>query len=84
MDAPSFSSINSSRAWINFDAEHSLSMEKVFFNNLLLLGFDVQQNEKKYKIAFHHEMFRNPNVKGMEVVLHYLLNQMYPERMSEV
>ena len=81
MDAPSFSAINASQMYANAD---KLSVEKMFFSNLLLLGFDTQQNELKYKIPFSHDMFKNPNVKGMEVIIHFLLEHLYPARMKEV
>lgn len=59
-------------------------MERLWFSNTLLLGFDVAQNEKKYRISFSFDMFKNPNVKGMEVIIHFLLSQLFPKRMSEV
>jgi hypothetical protein len=61
-----------------------LSVERFWFSNTLLLGFDAAQNEKKHRVAFSHDMFKNPNVKGMEVVLHFMLSQLYPTRMNEV
>ena len=61
-----------------------LSVERIWFSNTLLLGFDAVQSEKKYRVAFSHDMFKNPNVKGMEVVLHFLLCQLYTTRMNEV
>jgi HAUS augmin-like complex subunit 6 N-terminus len=64
--------------------DDKLSVERIWFSNTLLLGFDVAQNEKKYRIPFSHDMFKNPNVKGMEVVLHFLLSKLYPTRVTEV
>lgn len=61
-----------------------LAVERIWFSNTLLLGFDAAQNEKKYRMSFSHDMFKNPNVKGMEVVLHFLLSQLYPTRINEV
>lgn len=64
--------------------DDSLSVERIWYTNTLLLGFDVAQNEKKHRIGFSADMFRNPNVKGMEVVLHFLLSQLFPTRVNEV
>lgn len=61
-----------------------LSVERLWFSNTLLLGFDAGLNEKKYRVAFSHDMFKNPNAKGMEVVLHFLLSQLFPSRINEV
>lgn len=59
-------------------------VERVWFNNTRLLGFNAAQNESKYGTSFSHDMFKNPNVKGMEVILHFLLSQLYPTRLNEV
>eukprot|EP00026_Physarum_polycephalum_P001963 Phypoly_transcript_01967.p1 GENE.Phypoly_transcript_01967~~Phypoly_transcript_01967.p1 ORF type:complete len:976 (-),score=205.64 Phypoly_transcript_01967:29-2956(-) len=61
-----------------------LSVERFWFSNTLLLGFDAAENEKKYRVAFSHDMFKNPNLKGMEVVLHFLFSKLYPTRMNEL
>jgi hypothetical protein len=64
--------------------EDKISVERMWFTNTLLLGFDVSQSEKKYRMGFSFDMFRNPNVKGMEVILHFLLVQLFPTRINEV
>lgn len=53
--------------------------EDALFSSLLLLGLDPDFAEKKYGCSISREMFRTPNVKGMEVVLHYLLTRVSPE-----
>src|SRR4051812_29820702 len=52
-----------------------LSIEHLFFNNLLLLGFDVRAQERKHHLAFDERMFRKTNVKGMEVPRHSNLSR---------
>lgn len=54
-------------------------IEDVLFSNLVLLGLDNETCEKKYGCVMSREMFRTPNVKGMEAVLHFLLLKCVPE-----
>lgn len=56
-----------------------LGIEDVLFSNLVLLGLDNETCEKKYGCTMSREMFRTPNVKGMEAVLHFLLMRSVPE-----
>ncbi len=60
------------------------STEGAFFTNLLLLGFDVLNNEKKHNIQFHPQMFATSNVKGMQVVLHFLFKRLSPDKAEKV
>lgn len=57
----------------------NLGIEEVLFSNLVLLGLDSEVAEKKYGCCITRDMFRAPNVKGMEAVLHYLLLKCVPE-----
>eukprot|EP00743_Colponemidia_sp_Colp-15_P011284 GILK01012564.1.p1 GENE.GILK01012564.1~~GILK01012564.1.p1 ORF type:complete len:814 (-),score=144.86 GILK01012564.1:37-2439(-) len=58
-----------------------MAAEDVMFNSLLLLGFDCESMEKKHRIPFNKEMFshRQGNLKGMEVVIYFLLHRLNPE-----
>ncbi|XP_028407045.1 HAUS augmin-like complex subunit 6 [Dendronephthya gigantea] len=47
-------------------------LKEVFYTNLLLLGFDGEAQEAKYRIPFNSDMFVYPNKKAMEVILHFL------------
>ncbi|CAH1796354.1 unnamed protein product [Owenia fusiformis] len=53
-------------------------VRQVFFTNLLLLGFDPDAAEAKYKLLFNRDMFALPNKTGFEVVLHFLFNRLNP------
>lgn len=57
-----------------------ISEEHTFFSTLVLLGFNVTAAEAQHKINFKPEMFRVPCKKGSEVILHFLLTQLDPER----
>lgn len=56
-----------------------LTVENVLFSNLVLLGLDPEHAERKYGCSLTRDMFRAPNVKGMEAVLHFLLSQVSSE-----
>ena len=56
-----------------------LTVENVLFSNLVLLGLDPEHAERKYGCSLTRDMFRAPNVKGMEAVLHFLLSQVSTE-----
>eukprot|EP01117_Protostelium_nocturnum_P000058 TRINITY_DN1014_c0_g1_i1.p1 TRINITY_DN1014_c0_g1~~TRINITY_DN1014_c0_g1_i1.p1 ORF type:complete len:559 (-),score=121.56 TRINITY_DN1014_c0_g1_i1:1037-2713(-) len=58
-------------------------MESAFFCNVLLLGFDCENEKKKHSILFHSEMFKSPNVKGMEVIFYFLLLKMFGNETKE-
>jgi hypothetical protein len=61
-----------------FTAEH------IWFINMLMLGFNPQAEQKKHSLAFNEEMFRRPNEKGMEVVLHFLFQRLLGSKAKEV
>jgi hypothetical protein len=61
-----------------------LSLNQVFFANLLLLGFDVNAEQRKHGVSFHADMFRKPNEKGLFVVLYFLIVRLYPKSSKEV
>jgi hypothetical protein len=57
----------------------TLCAETVFWNNLLLLGFDSEEYEKKYQMQFNRDMFQKVNVKGMEIVMFFLIGKIEQE-----
>ncbi|XP_063679738.1 HAUS augmin-like complex subunit 6 [Bolinopsis microptera] len=61
----------------------NVTEEHAFFSTLQLLQFNVFSADKQYKIQFKPDMFRVPNKKGLEVVLHFLLTKLDPERSKE-
>lgn len=58
------------------DTDRSLSYESLFFTNLLLLGFNVENHEKEYRIPFHKDMFKSSNVRAMEIITHFMMGKM--------
>ncbi|KAL4227375.1 HAUS augmin-like complex subunit 6 [Mactra antiquata] len=60
-----------------------LDMKQLFFNNLLLLGFDAQSMEATNHIPFNKTMFDLPNKHGAEIVLHYLFQRLNPTMCKE-
>lgn len=54
----------------NFDPKR---MEKEFFSNIVMLGFDAEAERRRFGIVFSPDMFRRPNAKGMEVIFHFLI-----------
>ncbi len=56
-----------------------MTLEQTFFSNLILLGFDVALEQKKNGIPFTPDMFRNSNMKGMSVVIYFLLVKLSPK-----
>nr|XP_006814144.1 PREDICTED: uncharacterized protein LOC100366745 [Saccoglossus kowalevskii] len=56
---------------------------ELFFNNLLLLGFEATREEAKHRIPFTSEMFALPNKKGFEVVTHFLFEKLNPAMAAE-
>jgi len=57
-----------------------ISEEHTFFSTLLILGFNVTASETQHKISFKPDMFKVPCKKGAEVILHFLLTQLDPDR----
>eukprot|EP01080_Neovahlkampfia_damariscottae_P002486 gene2486-3195_t len=55
-------------------------MEQVFWDNIILIGFDINENEKKYKIKFNENMFKKPNPTGLFVLLHFLFTKLNSKR----
>jgi hypothetical protein len=63
-----------------FDDDQALEKDNLWFTNLLLLGFDPINLEKKHRIVFNKDMFKNANVQGMEIVFHFLFNRLDPKK----
>ncbi len=82
----SFDDVTSSGDLLIFDSSDRahLSVDQVFFTNILLLGFDPTTESKKHSIAFVPEMFKSPNVKGMEVISYFLFGKLNPKETKEV
>ena len=62
-------------------------MEKrtLWYSNLILLGFDTDEVQKKTNIVFTPDMFRVANVKGMEQVVFFFFENIFtPHRTREV
>ncbi len=49
--------------------------EAAAFTNLLTLGFDPALMGRKRATSFHRQMLRKTNAKGMEIVLHLLIQR---------
>ena len=60
------------------------SVERLFYTNLLLLGFDPQQYEREYQTRLHKEMFQTSNLKAMEVVVWFLLGKYEGEKARNI
>ncbi len=50
-------------------------IEAAAFTNLLMLGFDPALMERKHATSCHLRMFRKTNAKGMEILLHFLMQR---------
>lgn len=61
---------------------------KLMTNSVLttiqLFGLNLKSNEKDYKIQFNSTMFNRPNQKAFEVIVHFLLCQIDPEKAEKV
>ena len=55
-------------------------MEKDFWDNLILIGFEIEENERKYKIIFNENMFKKPNPTGLFVILYFLFSKLNLKR----
>lgn len=62
-----------------FHAAASATVEDVFFANLVLLGMEIENSEKKYGCIIAKDMFHAPNVRGMEAILYFLLGKVSAE-----
>ena len=58
-------------------------IESATFTNLLLLGFDPVLMERKHATTFHRRMFRKANAKGMEIVLHFLIQRGFDQQCAQ-
>ena len=50
-------------------------IEAAAFTNLLMLGFDPALMERKHATSSHLRLFRKTNAKGMEILLHFLMQR---------
>ena len=58
-------------------------IESATFTNLLLLGLDPVLMERKHATTFHRRMFRKANAKGMEIVLHFLIQRGFDQQCAQ-
>lgn len=49
---------------------------ELFFNNLLILGFDTNTVEKEHRVTCDKDMFCLPNQKMFEIVTHFLFGKL--------
>ncbi len=61
-----------------------ISPKEVFWNNLMLLGFNSQEHEKLYGIPFHMDMFDQSNGKGMQVIFYFLFRLINRDKAKKV
>ena len=66
------------------EPEEKLSVERLFYDNLLLLGFEAGALTKKYGASLGADMFRRSNPKAMEIVVYFLLLKIAPEQTKDV
>eukprot|EP00056_Hartaetosiga_gracilis_P005954 m.91300 g.91300 ORF g.91300 m.91300 type:complete len:209 (-) comp12326_c0_seq7:5432-6058(-) len=57
--------------------------EDLLFRNLRLLGFDAHEESTRHHVHCHKRMFNNGNVKGLYVVVYFLLMKLNPLRTKE-
>jgi len=63
----------------------AVKVEDLFYNNLLLLGFDRETIKSNYGIEVNKNTFSGQgNTKAMEVVLHFLFSKISPTATKEV
>ncbi len=54
----------------------SLDTKEVWYSNMHLLGFQPSLCDEKYKVRFEKDMFVHINMKGSEVILHFLFSKL--------
>lgn len=52
---------------------------EILFQNLNLLGFDKEQQERDFKVLVQRDMFNKTNQKGMAVLIYFILCHIKPE-----
>lgn len=61
------------------DSVNKMIMDAVL-KGVQFLGFDMKANKAQHKLDFAPTMFSKPNLKGFEVLVHFLLSQLDPKR----
>lgn len=64
---------------LSMAAPNRATVEDVLYANLVLLGMDIDNAEKKYGCPITPNMFHAPNVKAMEATLYFLLSKVSNE-----
>ncbi len=57
--------------------------EAAAFTTLLMVGFDPVLMERKHATSFDRRMFRKTNAKGMEIVLHFLMQRVSDQQCAQ-
>ncbi|XP_038076890.1 uncharacterized protein LOC119744812 isoform X2 [Patiria miniata] len=57
-----------------------LEAREISFTNLLLLGFEPVEAERRHAIPFNRDMFALPNKKAFEVIMHFLFERLNPAK----
>lgn len=55
-------------------------MTNSILSTIQVCGFDTKSNEKEHKIQFNASLFTRPNQKAFDVIVHFLLCQIDPDR----
>ncbi|KAK2951747.1 hypothetical protein BLNAU_13359 [Blattamonas nauphoetae] len=56
-----------------------MTHEILWFDNLVLLGFDTPRQESLNGVKFSPDMFSKVNIKGMQIVVHFFLQKIFGE-----
>lgn len=57
-------------------------IEKAYFNNLLLLGIDIDEYNELYGLVVSDDMFRTVNIKGMQYILYFLFTKIFEDHFN--
>lgn len=56
----------------------------VLIQNLQLLGFDEKKAKQEYGVECSDAMFTNSNIRGLEIVLHFMMLSLFGEDARKV
>ncbi|XP_057372646.1 uncharacterized protein LOC130693508 [Daphnia carinata] len=82
------SNISAASCEASTPVENEVAIELDYFNTLFvylrLLKFDNKSMSEKHKIKFDKDLFRVPNQKAFQLVIHFLFNKLDGSRSKEV
>lgn len=52
---------------------------EILFQNIKLLGFNREEEERNYKVLIQRDMFNKTNQKGLAVLIYFILCHIKPE-----